>query len=932
MEEKLQLANEEISTQLEPLIKVASATMMAQSLSYCLERKNLVGITQPNDFYKLVCSSKGDKSEQIKREIKWLKIEQVGRPLNDDGIASCFEALQKILRSCALPNSKLFFLVIGDGNTYNMYLGLRNKENNIISSVKDFMDVSWAGIRTKVIENTIEEQPLQQYLSNKYSNAHCITGIPTLNLKNKYPGTIEYLMGGARNKKIAYLVVAEPIAEPNLDEILYKCKDMLGQAQSLKSFSFAESMQLGMSESVSKSHSISTNWSKSTSKSKKDTASMLLLGGGLLAAAIFPPAAAVMFAGNAVMGAFMGGSLSGTLTGLVPTKTQTTSEGGGITDTESQTSSKSQSYSKTLTQNLVNSHIESVCEHLSVHSKRFEHGKAMEMWQVGCYLLTDQDDYSSEFQLKAILGGEESIYESIKSHKVFDYIKEKEEARVIDSFIEPPTLQIVYKEGEKKGKAFEHPFNTDSNKDFSELKTVLTTKELSCLVNFPLHSVPGISIVDSTPDFSLNEQAVKPNTNVLKIGKLLYGGTETPINCHLPLDTLSRHALVAGVNGSGKTNTVLSVLSEFQKQKTPFLVIEPAKTEYVDWAMEYNKGKAEKDQIKIFMPGDNNIYKRHKFKDKLQFNPLEVIQLEGVEPRILSHIDRVKSIFAAAFPMQDILPVIMENLIYNIYDIDNLTTNEEQKYLYNWFNEELPNYRKTFPQLSSMEKRLESVIRGLGYDLKTTGTLIGCLKTRIMSLTKGWKKEMLDNERLGNGWQDLFSKPCVINLSAAGDDVDRAFIMSLLMQFLYEYRIAESEQHEHSFNDNKCRHLVVIEEAHRIMSNCSNPELPQYKSGLMFSNLLSEVRAYGQGIMVVDQVPTRLIPDAIKNTNIKIIHKLVAADDAQIVSESMGLSEQQRKIISKLSTGQAIIAGLNSAEVSTVSNSDIYWTKINKKK
>ncbi len=49
----------------------------------------------------------------------------------------------------------------------------------------------------------------------------------------------------------------------------------------------------------------------------------------------------------------------------------------------------------------------------------------------------------------------------------------------------------------------------------------------------------------------------------------------------------------------------------------------------------------------------------------------------------------------------------------------------------------------------------------------------------------------------------------------------------------------------------------------------------------MFSNFLSEVRAYGQGMMVVDQVPTRLIEDAIKNTNVKIIHKLVASDDSQ---------------------------------------------------
>jgi len=125
---------------------------------------------------------------------------------------------------------------------------------------------------------------------------------------------------------------------------------------------------------------------------------------------------------------------------------------------------------------------------------------------------------------------------------------------------------------------------------------------------------------------------------------------------------------------------------------------------------------------------------------------------------------------------------------------------------------------------------------------------------------------------------------------------------------------------------------VVVEEAHRVMSYCENQEAPQYKSGLMFSNFLSEVRAYGQGMMVVDQVPTRLIEDAIKNTNVKIIHKLVASDDCQKVSECIGLTEDQRKVIARLSIGQAVLAGFNSANVMSENSSDIYLAQINKMK
>ena len=108
------------------------------------------------------------------------------------------------------------------------------------------------------------------------------------------------------------------------------------------------------------------------------------------------------------------------------------------------------------------------------------------------------------------------------------------------------------------------------------------------------------------------------------------------------------------------------------------------------------------------------------------------------------------------------------------------------------------------------------------------------------------------------------------------------------------------------------------------MAKCDNPELPQYKSATMFSNMLSEIRAYGEGFMLVDQVPTRLIPDAIKNTNLKICHRMVAEDDCKAIGESMSLSKEQRRLIPKLLTGQCI--------VSSSLETEAYWVKASKVK
>ena len=137
--------------------------------------------------------------------------------------------------------------------------------------------------------------------------------------------------------------------------------------------------------------------------------------------------------------------------------------------------------------------------------------------------------------------------------------------------------------------------------------------------------------------------------------------------------------------------------------------------------------------------------------------------------------------------------------------------------------------------------------------------------------------------------------------------------MSVLLQFLYEYRQAQSDIGEFPSQDNEFKHLTVIEEAHRILRHGQNGTLeqanPQGKVAEMFSNMLSEIRAYGEGLLLVDQVPARLIPDAIKNTNLKIVHRLVANDDRQAMGGCMTLTSAQTELINRLRPGQAIVYG-----------------------
>ncbi|MBO5134125.1 MAG: ATP-binding protein [Bacteroidaceae bacterium] len=908
---------------------VLAASMMAQSLSCCLEKKYLDSLTANNSLIEIVNNGVG---RSIFKHISWLKVTQIGKPINH-GVTSCFSYIQKILMSCALPNTQLTFLVLGDGVKCNLYLGLRDNgnENSImtqtVANLNNFAKVCWPGLQT--IQFDEEDTEINKHFDTEYNYITAVTGIPSLpDTDNSAITTIEHLIGGMHNQKFAYLVTASPVGSERIDDILGQCRDMQGILESAKSCNISTSVQNGYSYAYGKSHSEFTNWSTSDAVSKRDyksSAGYAMLGAGLYMAAglFFPPAMAILPGlGTAFTGAMLSSNpmatflgLSGMsgmniLSGFVPQNTHTETHGGGFSDTISETETTSHSTSETISKTLINKHVEAACKQLETYVKRFDLAKATGAWDVSCLLFSESPSSSASWQLKSLLSGSESSLEPIRIHDVTSIMPRKGTAKA-------SSLMIKFKEGD----LFHHPFG----EDFSQLKSMLTTRELSALVNFPLHSVPGINVVDSAPEFSLSPQTGKGGENILNVGRLLYGGTPSSIEVRLPIDTLSRHALVCGVNGSGKTNTVLSVLDGFSKAGRPFFVIEPAKTEYVDWAIEVNKRiKDPKKKIKIFIPGCERYAKANFIPEKLRINPFEVIQLPNSEMRVLSHIDRLKSTFASAFPMQDILPVIIEHLLYDLY------TNKHQMLE----KDDWTNYMKNgVPTLTDIGiDYIEKFMKEIGYAKENTQNITAALRTRFQSLRQGWKKELLENEKLNYSWEEFFGSPVVVNLSYAGDDQDRAFIMSLLLQFLYEYRIAESESEKFSFNANECRHLVVVEEAHRVMGRCDNPEAPQYRSGLMFSNFLSEVRAYGQGMMVVDQVPTRLIEDAIKNTNIKIIHKLVASDDSRIVAECIGLTADQQRVIPKLSIGQAVLAGFNSANVMSSDSSDIYLAQINKMK
>ena len=117
--------------------------------------------------------------------------------------------------------------------------------------------------------------------------------------------------------------------------------------------------------------------------------------------------------------------------------------------------------------------------------------------------------------------------------------------------------------------------------------------------------------------------------------------------------------------------------------------------------------------------------------------------------------------------------------------------------------------------------------------------------------------------------------------------------------------------HFTDFDKNTLKHLIVLEEAHRLFKNQKTEktaEGPNPTGQLVetLSNIMAEIRAFGEGMLIIDQSPTKIAEDVIKNSATKIIHRIDNEKDIKILQASMLLSDNM-VCFPSLAQGEAII-------------------------
>lgn len=414
------------------------------------------------------------------------------------------------------------------------------------------------------------------------------------------------------------------------------------------------------------------------------------------------------------------------------------------------------------------------------------------------------------------------------------------------------------------------------------LGSLLTADELAIAASLPEHEMPGIRR-RRVLEFVVDLPEIPADKNALALGQIMdRGRLMGHTRMQLVREDLNKHTFITGVTGAGKTTTCLTLLLG---SNLPFLVIEPAKTEYRE--LQQYAAQVCTGRVDYYRPnGDTH--------QSLRINPFA---LTRSGQRIKSHAGFLKNVFAAVFPLEASMPQMLEAAILKAYEARGWDVDTSE--FLGQGNPFEPQTR-AWPTMSEMIAQLDPLIKSYGLGKELEEKYRGSLVSRLRGLTDGTLGEILDVPQSIDFGQ-LLDRCVVIELEELQSGEEKALLMALILG-----SINEAIRAKHAANKN-FRHLTLIEEAHRLLAKPEPGDKGAALAVQAFADMLAEVRKFGEGLIIADQIPAKLIADVIKNTHTKIVHRLFAEDDRRAMGEAMMMSDEQRGFLPNLGLGEAIV-------------------------
>ena len=358
-------------------------------------------------------------------------------------------------------------------------------------------------------------------------------------------------------------------------------------------------------------------------------------------------------------------------------------------------------------------------------------------------------------------------------------------------------------------------------------------------------------------------------------------GKDTPRG--IQIDHLCKHLFISGVPGSGKTTGTFSILLQLFERGIPFLVIETAKREYRRLKCLHNhaeptaRGLA--DAFEVYTAD-------REFLSPVRFNPLW-------RPPDLQrdlHLDAVLRFFKASLPMFEPLPAVLGEALEAVLD-------EEPQ-------------SRTVPTLDDLYAACRRVLAAKRYGDEPHRNMSAALDVRLGTLTRRTVGALFRSRTCIPDIAHLATSYTLIEMDDLEGEVKcllTLFLLTALHQHVRRQHSAEPGSRKHP------RLVIVIEEAHNIVGRCADGPPRENQVDVkaaateLICRMLAEFRALGVGLILIDQLPSQMAPQVIKNTGAKLAFRQVDREDREMLADTMLFSALEYEEIARLISGQAYL-------------------------
>jgi len=421
--------------------------------------------------------------------------------------------------------------------------------------------------------------------------------------------------------------------------------------------------------------------------------------------------------------------------------------------------------------------------------------------------------------------------------------------------------------------------------------SLYTLEEIRPMFSFPI-LYPGEAIecqkeTDPTP-FSKELSIDKDTGEIHEVISL--GVSSMGYDVTFPVKLFKKHAFIAGVPGSGKTNTMLYLVTTLWRntqQHVPFLVLEPAKQEYRALAMIDGM-----EDLCVFSPGADTYFPLH-------INPFQF----PVGLTLAEHISNLNAVFAGAFELIPPSPFLIDSCIEKVY-LDK-----------GWNINERNNGTKEYPTMQELYDSLKVAVEESGYEGESKANIRSVMEVRIGSLLRREIGNVYNVRKSSIEPEDWLSRPVIIELEALGEGPSNfmsLLISTLIREVLKIRKTSDVAKANESALKREIEHIIFYEEAHNLIGPTTDDPVggsvdPKISATKYLVKMLAEVRALGEGIVIADQLPTAMAPEVLKNTGLKLGHRITAQDDRNLLGSTMSASADQLEEQGTFGTGQALI-------------------------